>query len=660
VIFPFLLAVAALIASGLAAWSVPRRGSAWVGMLGALTGAALGSFSSFHVLARGETVTASVPWSLPLASLTIAIDPLSAFFLLPMFALSAMTAIYGFGYWRSHAGRGPAGTPWLWFNLLVAAMAVVVTARNGVLFLFAWEIMTIASYFLVTLHDESAQARAAGRIYLIAAHVGTAFLLVLFLLLAGASRSLDFDTFRVGAGTGGALFFLALVGFGVKAGLVPFHVWLPEAHPAAPSHVSALLSGSMITMGVYGLLRVLPVLGPPPALWGWTLLVLGLVSALLGVLYSLAQRDLKRLLAYSSVENTGIVACGLGLGLLGTTYAYEPLQVLGFGAALLHVVNHAAFKGLLFLGAGAVIEAAHSGELDYLGGLLKRLRWTGTAFFVGAAAIAGLPPLNGFASEFLLYLGAFHAVATRASSASLAGAFAIAGLGLTGGLATATFARAFGIAFLGEPRFPGAQRAREVGPWLLAPMALLAVACLALGLGSVWVVRALGPVLSFVTRAPAEVLAPSLAAASVTLMRMTAIAAVFLALVLVVAGVRKLLLAGRPSARSVTWDCGYAAPSPRAAYTASSFAQPILDLFAPMLGTRVSSLDPLGPFPADAGVLTTTPDSFRERVFGPFGRELGRQMGRLRRIQEGRVQVYVLYIALTLLALLVFEFARFP
>lgn len=630
-------------------------------MLGAVTGSLFGCVASFHALADGTTVLVSVPWSLPLASLTVAIDPLSAFFLLPMFALSVLTAIYGFAYWRSHPDTERQGVRWLWFNLLVASMAVDLTARNGVLFLFAWEIMTIASYGLVTLRGESRQAREAGRIYLIAAHVGTAFLLVLFLLLAGPSSSLDFAAFiRSGPGMGGILFVLALVGFGVKAGLVPFHVWLPEAHPAAPSHVSALLSGSMITMGIYGLLRFLPYLGPPPAVWGWTVLILGLLSAILGVLYSLAQRDLKRLLAYSSVENVGIMACGIGLGLLGTTYAFPPLQVLGFGAALLHVVNHAAFKGLLFLGAGVVVETAHSGEMEFLGGLLKRLRWTGAAFFVGAMAIAGLPPWNGFMSEFLLYLGAFRAVASQGSPAALAGAFAIVGLGLVGGLAAASFARAFGIAFLGEPRIAATQRAREVGPWLIGPMSLLAAACLILGLGSAWMIRGIAPVLSSVAGMPVKSLAEEVARASATLIHLTGVVVAFLVMVTLVAAVRKILLPARAAAHGVTWDCGYASPSVRGSYTASSFAQPILELFAPMLGTRVSNLDPLGPFPSEAVLATATPDSFRERLFRPIGRELGRQMARFRRIQQGRVQIYILYIALTLLALLLFEFARLP
>jgi len=649
-----------LVLSGLAAWGVPRRAAAWVGVTGAIVGSLVGLIPAIHVLADGTTVAAQAPWNLPLASFAIAIDPLSAFFLLPVFSLSALTAVYGFGYLKHHRGRGRAGTPWLWSNLLTASMAAVLVARNGILFLVAWEVMTVASYFLVTFEHERKQAREAGRIYLVAAHIGTAFLLVFFLKLAGPADTLDFNRFLQGGpgGIAGTLFFLMLVGFGVKAGFVPLHVWLPEAHPAAPPHVSALLSGAMLKMGIYGILRFLPYLGAPPSLWGWTLLGVGLGSALTGVLYSLAQRDLKRVLAYSSVENVGIIAVSLGLGLLGLTYDSPPIVVLGFGAALLHVLNHAAFKGLLFLGAGAAVQSAHTGDLEYLGGLLKRLPSTGWAFLLGAVAIAGLPPLNGFVSEFLLYLGAFRAVANLTPPAALAGACTIGGLGLVGGLAAATFARGFGIAFLGEPRTQAAHRAHDVAPSLRLPMLVLATACFVLAFASLWIVPALRPVLAVATGIPSAILAAEVASVGTTLISLTEVTAGFLLLLLALAGLRKLLLVRRAVATSITWDCGYAAASPRGGYTASSFAQPALQLFAPMLGTRVTNLDPLGPFPTEASLATATPDSFRERVFGPLGRELARQLARFRHIQEGRVQIYVLYIAVTLVALLLYEFAR--
>lgn len=653
-----------LVVSGFASWLLSgNRRATWIGAGGAVAGCVLGLIPALRVLLLSAPESLRLPWSVPLASFSLGIDPLSAFFLLPTFGLSALAAIYGAGYLRADVMEGGARVAWLWFNLLIASMAVVVTARNGMLFLVAWEVMTLASFFLVTLRHGRAEARRAGRIYLIAMHVGTAFLLVFFLALSGASGSLDFDLVERGAAVPllapGSLFLLAMVGFGTKAGLMPLHMWLPEAHPAAPPHVSAVMSGVMLKMGIYGLVRTIPLLGPPPPWWGWLLLTVGLLSGVLGVLYALAQRELKRLLAYSSIENVGIIACGLGVGLIGVAYHLPFLAALGFAGALLHVVNHAAFKGLLFLGAGSVIHGAGTGEIETLGGLLRRMPWTGATFLTGALAIAGLPPLNGFIGEFLIYLSSFRAAAASSSPIALAGFVLIAGLALIGGLAAACFVRAFGIVFLGEPRDVPARHAHESGALLRVPMAILAAGCLAIGLGGPWILRALIPVVPYSVSFASGTLASELAAASVDLARITGIATALLLLTLAALALRNARLARR-RARGMTWDCGYAAPSARMQYTASSFAQPILEIVAPVLGTRASSLLPTGMFPTKASHATATPDSFRERVFAPIAGEVGRRLGHFRRIQEGRVQVYVLYIALTLLAVLVYQFLVNP
>jgi hydrogenase-4 component B len=660
-----LAAFAVLIVGGVTAWAAGgTRLQTWIGPSGAVLGCALGISASLPVLLGGTQPALRLPWNLPLASFSLAIDPLSAFFLLPTFGICALAAIYGAGYEKPAPGHGSAsGSSWLWFNLLVASMGMVIVARNGVLFLMAWELMTIASYFLVTTHSERAEVRRAGRIYLIAAHVGTACLLVLFLLL-GTHGSLDFDSFgpagaRTAAGAG-AIFLLAVVGFGVKAGFIPLHVWLPEAHPAAPTHVSAVMSGIMIKLGIYGLLRAISFLGEPPLWWGWVLLVIGLVSAVLGVLYALAQHELKRLLAYHSVENIGIIAMGLGLGLIGAARHSTMLFALGFGAALLHVLNHAVFKALLFFGAGSVIRSAGTGEIEHLGGLLKRMPTTGIAFLIGAVAISGLPPLNGFVSEFLLFLGSFAAVSGDKLTVGIAGVALIGGLALVGGLAAACFAKAFGIVFLGEPRTQEAEEAREVGLLLRAPMVTLASACVAIGLASPALLPVLARVLPAVGGIAPGAAAPDLLSTHAALLGVTLVGGLFLGLLLLLAVLRADLLGRRPVRAAVTWDCGYARPTSRMQYTASSFAQPILDLFAPMLGTRVSSVKPRGVFPSSASLETSTPDSFRERVFRPIFAEVERALARFRRIQEGRVQVYVLYIALTLLALLVYQFTRNP
>ncbi|HPT00812.1 MAG TPA: proton-conducting transporter membrane subunit, partial [Candidatus Aminicenantes bacterium] len=355
-----------------------------------------------------EVPLLELPWSLPFGSLTMRLDPLSALFALTILVVSALAALYGIGYFSPIPKRGNLSLYWFNFSTLVVSMLVVITARNGLLFLLAWELMSLSSFFLVLFEKDDAMVRRAGWTYLIATHIGTAFLLVFFLLLGARSGgTLEFGAFKGSVllpGTAGVAFLLALVGFGTKAGFMPLHVWLPEAHPAAPSNVSALMSGVMIKTGIYGLVRSLTFLGTPAPWWGWVLLAVGAFSGILGVLFALAQHDLKRLLAYHSVENIGIIALGIGLGVFGLS-CHNPLLIyLGFAGGLFHVVNHALFKSLLFLGAGSVLHSAGTREIDILGGLLKRMPTTGTTFLIGSVAICGLPPLNGFASEFMIYL----------------------------------------------------------------------------------------------------------------------------------------------------------------------------------------------------------------------------------------------------------------
>ena len=452
----FLAAILLLLIGGAAAtvFGSRARPSRLAGQAGAIGGCAIGLAGAVRVLLSGQPQSLFAPSFMPGGTIHLEIDALSAFFLLPVFGLSILTAIYGGSYMSSRGERPGIAASWFHLNLLTAAMALVVAAHDGLLFLLAWEIMALAPFFLVIFDDRQESVRHAAWTYLAATHIGTAFLLVLFVLLGGLAGSSDFAAY------GGVLkatptlcsvaFILALIGFGSKAGIVPAHVWLPEAHPVAPSHASALMSGAMIKIGIYGLVRILTLLGTPQPWWGWTLIAIGASSGVLGVLFALAQHDLKRLLAYSSVENIGIVLLGIGLGVLGLATGTPALAVIGFAAGLLHILNHSIFKGLLFLGAGAVQHGAHSLELETLGGLLKRMPWTGTAFLIGAAAIVGLPPLNGFVSEFLLFYAGFAAVMDPAASIALAGLMAIVAMGLIGGLAAACFAKAFGMVFLGE------------------------------------------------------------------------------------------------------------------------------------------------------------------------------------------------------------------
>jgi hydrogenase-4 component B len=624
--------------------------ASWIGVTGTVAAAVLGLIPSVRVLAGGSPSGVEWTWPMPFGAFVLELDGLSAFFLVPILILSALAAWYGAGYLKHHDQRGSAGS-WLWFGLLVSSMMTVCLAGNALLFLTAWEVMTLSSFFLVAFERHDERARKAAWMYMVASHLGTAFLLVLFVTLSKNCASFAFADFN-GGGSAGFCFLFALIGFGTKAGFMPFHVWLPEAHPSAPSHVSALMSGVMIKTGIYGLVRILGFLGPPPMWWGFTLLAVGAVSGVLGVLFALAQHDLKRLLAYHSVENVGIIAIGIGVGLVGMSGGAPIVAALGFSGALFHVFNHAMFKGLLFLGAGSVAHAAGSRDIDRLGGLLKSMPKTGVAFLVGSVAIAGLPPLNGFVSEFLVYLGAFRGIVSMDAIPAVSLAAAVTALALIGGLAAACFAKAFGAVFLGEPRTEAAAGARENGLSMTLPMAVLASICVAAGLLGFFLVRGIAPALESGLHVS---FGNDLRDASGWLARVSAVAAVFMMLGFLVWALRRRLLSRRRIGEAGTWDCGYLAPSPRMQYTASSFAQPITDLFRFFLRTKKHFNPPDRYFPSTFSFESETPDVSRERVYQPVFDAVRRSMERLKPIQEGRIQVYVLYMFLTLLILLVWQ-----
>lgn len=683
------------------------RRACTIGPTVTVIGSGLALIQALQVLFSGASATLDLAWHVPLGSLSLGLDPLSAVFVVPISIISAVAAIYGGRYlsdgvphaakFASHnepaATRGPLtptpsprstgarggsghassheesppsaridkhlGTTWFFGNLLTAAMLVVVLARNGVLFLFAWELMALTSFFLVMFEHEDSQVRRAGWTYLIASHLGTAFLLVMFALLGSPGGSLDFARFRPDAELAGVVFVLGVVGFGTKAGFVPGHIWLPEAHPAAPSHASALMSGVMIKTGLYGLLRLINLLGPLPPWSGWLLVVIGAVSGILGIASALAQHDLKRLLAYSSVENMGIMTLGCGVALLGIQVGNVGMATLGFTGCLLHMLNHAAFKSLLFLGAGSVLHATGTRRLDQLGGLLKRMPTTGATFLVGAAAICGLPPLNGFVSELLIYLAAFAGLTgteTVTISVSAAALLTIAALALIGGLAAACFAKACGIVFLGEPRTAIAAQAHEAGFGMRLPMLFLAASCPVLGLCGWLAPRVLAPVVALLLPATMSVqLAGTTAFAAETLGWVALAGAILLGLLFVFAIARRRTLSRREVGAAPTWDCGYAAPAARMQYTGSSFADPLVRFLNLFLRRRQEEQTPQGLFPDRARLHTETPDAFHTSLYRPLFQGAEWLAVRLHRLQHGRIQFYVLYIALMLLVLLVWK-----
>jgi formate hydrogenlyase subunit 3/multisubunit Na+/H+ antiporter MnhD subunit len=648
-----LLTVSGLLA--LIAGPLPRL-STGLGSGGAVAGCALGLLPALGAVIGGSTETIELPWNVPYGSFSVALDPLSAWFIVPILGLAGLAAIYGAEYLGAHRGRKSLGPAWFFFNVLVASMVLVCVARNGVLFLVAWEIMSLASYFLVTFEDDEEAVRAAGQAYLVATHLGTAFLLAFFVLLAGPGGSMDFAaTAAPGVPAGpkaSVLFLLAVVGFGTKAGFIPLHVWLPEAHPAAPSHVSAVMSGVMVKVGIYGLIRAVMLLPEGPNWWGYLLVAIGILSGIWGVLFALAQHDLKRLLAYHTVENIGIIAIGLGIGLIGARSGAPEVAVLGIAGALLHVVNHALFKGLLFLGAGSVAHATGTRDVDLLGGLSKRMPWVAAAFIVGALAIVGLPPLNGFASEFLIYLAAFRGEVGLAPHGAVPCLLVIGTLALIGGLAALCFTKVVGVVFLGQPRTEQAAEAHRPGRLMVVPQVVLAAGCVLVGVTAPAIVSVLVPIAAGVARLGPAPATPLREVAIEPLVAVVWASAGLFVAAAALTWLRHVLLAGREVQRAATWDCGYARPTARMQYTASSFVQPATAFFAALLRTSSRCAAPAGPFPQGASFRTETPDLWTEMLYRPAFGAFGRVARRLRRLQHGRIHIYIMYVAITLIALL--------
>jgi hydrogenase-4 component B len=618
-------------------------------------GAGLGLTGLGWFWATGDSQPIVQAWSIPGAEFHVAVDGLSAIFLLPIFLISLLGSIYGLSYWRQSEHPRNGRKLRLFYGTLTAGMALLVVARNSILFLFGWEIMALSAFFLVATEDDREEVRDASWTFLVATHVGTLCLFAMFALLGGASGSftlttLDRDSLPPPVQT--AVFFLALVGFGLKAGIMPLHLWLPSAHATAPSHISAIMSGVLIKMGIYGLVRVTSLLPSAPLEWGAVVLELGVVSGVLGVAYAIGQHDIKRLLAYHSIENIGIIVMGLGLAMIGRALGRADWIVLGLCGALLHVWNHALFKALLFLSAGSVIHATQTREIDDLGGLAKKMPLTALCFLVGAVAICGLPPLNGFVSEFLIYLGLFSTLGKSDGYSFAAVAFAAPALALIGALAVACFVKVNGTVFLGKARSDHAERAHESTMSMTGPMATLVACCFFIGMAPL----VLAPVLSAAVRvwAPELRAMPELAALA-PLDWISGMGVLLVGGVLLGGGVLWLRLRHSMVEKAGTWGCGYAAPTPRMQYTSASFAQMLVGLFAWALHPRAHEPKNLPLFPDKTSYHSEVPDAVLDEAVLPSFRFGAWLFTRFRVLQQGSIQAYLLYIFIALIALMLWR-----
>ncbi len=645
----------ALGAAGLARPASVRFAGRTLFPVGALLGAGLAAVAAWS-LASGATDRMVLPIGLPDLPIHLRLDALSSSFLLLLGIASAGVSLFAAGYFREGEGTAP-GLLCLQYHLFLASMGLVLLADDAYGFMVAWESMAVSSYFLVTTQHRIAEIRRAGLLYLLMAHVGAIAILLAFGVLQGGSWQFTFDAMRAAHLTpawAAAAFLLALVGFGAKAGLVPLHVWLPEAHPAAPSPVSALMSGVMLKTAVYGILRVtFDLLGHPAWWWGLVPLAGGLLTALYGAVFAAVQTDMKRLLAYSSIENLGLVFTGFGLAAVFLGAGMPALAALALVATLYHCLNHSVMKSLLFLGTGAVLHATGQRNLGRLGGLIHRMPWVAWLSLIGALAIAGLPPLNGFVSEWLLLQSFLFADQIPHSFINLLIPMGAAWVALCAALAGYVMVKFFGVIFLGRPRESALADARDCGLLERMGLAWLAAGCVLLGLAPVPVVSALAAVTRQLTGASIArqggswwLLAP------VPLRQVSYGPLVFLMASAIVVALTLLavrLLYHRRVRRGPAWDCGFGATSARMQDTAEGFGQPIRNIFQGFFSIERELPSPFDRLPRYRILI-------RDRIWGvlyePVSGLVQRCADAVAVLQQGRIAAYLLYSFLTLVALL--------
>ncbi len=654
-------------------WKHQRQARCWAFGC-ALAGAACGLLACISALAGGADGSVwkvELPMLIAYVPMTLRLDALGAFFGTVVSLLGVSISLYSLGYAKGFEGRKNVAVLGALYNVMLLGITLVFVAGNAFLFLMSWEVMALSAFLLVCFEHEKEESREAGVLFFVMSHIGTGCLILGFLLLfQAAGGSYGFESFHaigetMSPGKRDAAFLLFLFGFGVKAGIVPLHIWLPAAHPIAPSNISALMSGVLIKTGIYGMTRVFfDFLGTPPNWWGVTVLTIGTVSAVLGVLYALMEHDLKRLLAYHSIENIGIILMGLGASLMFLHSGHPVLATLALIAGLYHTINHAVFKGLLFLGAGAVLHATHTRNMEEMGGLAKRMRWTALFFLVGAAAISALPPLNGFVSEWLTYQSLLQGFGTTESLIRLMFPISGALLALTGALAAACFVKAFGITFLAQPRSDHAREAHEASFTMLLGQGILVTACVVLGLFPALLLKLLDPITQQLTgqQLSAQLImggglvlstgAP--AAGTISMMGIT-----LAGLGLLVVPLLLWLAFGRRAKTRVgpTWDCGLQGLTPQMEYTATGFTKPIRMIFKALFRPRSAvqrEYDFSPYFTTTIRFESHVEEVFQTRIYRPLNRLVLRLSRRLRALQAGSIQAYLIYIFITLVLLLLF------
>jgi hydrogenase-4 component B len=647
--------------SGLALRGSPR-GSSYVSSTFTLMAAVCGIFLSFNTLSTGKGFSLKIPNLIPWTGLSFSLDSLAAFFLLVISILAFAISLYSLGYNKEFYYKRDVGLLGSGVNLFLLSMIMVVSTDNALVFLVFWEMMTLVSYFLVVYEYEKEESVRAGLIYAVMAHVGTAFIVAAFLLLYKLTGSFDFATLRISTanlpgGLKDILFVLFLLGFGTKAGVVPLHIWLPRAHPAAPSNVSALMSGVMRLVRM-----VMDLLGGGSLWWGVAVLAVALASTVLGVLYALVEQDIKRLLAYSSIENIGIILLGVGAGMVFSSIGEKRIAMVALTAGFFHVLNHALFKGLLFMGAGSVVYSTHTKNIEEMGGLIKKMPWTALFFLIGAVSISGLPPFNGFVSEWFTFQGLLMGFGLHEGSMKLFLLVVAVVLGFSSALVGCCFVKAFGMTFLALPRSEHTHHAEEVPLSMRLSMGMLAVLCLLLGVMPQYMLGlvvgaastllhtelAFGTGLEWFTLAPLQ-------------LKLSGFSPQWVLLSLLIFTVGMLLVLGIPYRKvrlGETWGCGIPALVPRMEYTATAFSKPFIIIFRDLYRTtkdieKIASPAPLQPhFARIRSYELSVARLFEWYFYEPLVQAVMTASNKMQIFQSGSIHLYLFYFFIILIVLI--------
>ena len=656
-----LLAAQAVLLAGAAACLLPVRNGwrAAAGLASQAVAMLLVLGVALPVLFGGAPVQGEQAWAHPVGTLKVRLDALGAFFLAWSLPMTLLGSVYAVGYLRRYFGsERHVGVHYALLNMTALSFVLVYTGDHALVFLLGWEIAALAAWLLVIWDYPNQKVRFAGFNYLVSTHIGLIFLVAAFMILYTHSGSWELESLgRWLHDNPGAernlVFLLLLTSFGLKSAFFPFHSWLPRAHAAAPAHVSALMSGVIHKAGLYALVRFILLIGRPDEWMGWFLIGFSLLSAVIGALYTVGQRDLKRLLGYSSTENVGIAGLGLGVGCLGLAWGNATLTAVGFAGGLLHVLNHAFFKCQLFYAAGSVYQATHTVDMEKLGGLSRLMPWTALAFALGGVAISALPPLNGFTSEFLIYSGLFTGQAIPPwAKVALAGT--AAGLAFVGAVSALSITRAFGVVFLGAPRDTSIEKPQEVSRWMLAPTMVHAAGVVVLGvapvLGLALVEGAASLALAGLPAGVAADVQQPLRELSAILARIGAISAA-LALAIAVLWWLRSRLGGGPAPQHVTWGCGYTAPNARMQYTGSSFSWDFSQRFRGLMVLLRRQHAPEGYFPKDAYLISDCVDAVERRLFSVIkhGDESATDLSRRMKEDDPRLAFAAALVAIVLI-----------